>query len=441
MPLSAESASGPKKPIANFKFAMEGLEARRLFTAGDSTTIVKLEVYEQTSEAVPTTPNDYLASIVVNEDASGTAITSASLTTPNQGNAPLSEDNASSYSTSASATTLAELDSGVPGGAYSLNVVDANGNHTYNFSIPTTDQFPSTPAAIVGYSALQSVDASQNLTLNWSPLAGGTSSDYVQVQINGNGAIAYTSPDIGSAGALNGTSTSIMIPAGTLAPDGDYICYLIYANVVSVDTTDYPAVPAYVAFATNTQFDMHAASALAAPIDVAASQGTFPHHTTVSWAAVTGAASYQVYRSTVDNFAVAKKLTGGVTGTDYSDTTAAGGVLHYYWVLGRNGSDIGPASASVSGFTEMPAPGNVTATDETHHVQITWSAIATATSYQIFRSVTDDFGTATRIAAGITTTFFSDTTAESGITYYYWVRGKNGAIVGIAGGPVMGALS
>jgi len=81
MPLSAESASGPKKPIANFKFAMEGLEARRLFTAGDSTTIVKLEVYEQTSEAVPTTPNDYLASIVVNEDASGTAITSASLKT------------------------------------------------------------------------------------------------------------------------------------------------------------------------------------------------------------------------------------------------------------------------------------------------------------------------------------------------------------------------
>jgi hypothetical protein len=53
-----------------------------------------------------------------------------------------------------------------------------------------------------------------------------------------------------------------------------------------------------------------------------------------------------------------------------------------------------------------------------------------AASYQVWRSMTDDVSTATRIATGLTTDFFNDTTASSGITYYYWVCPKN-AVVGV----------
>jgi fibronectin type 3 domain-containing protein len=273
-------------------------------------------------------------------------------------------------------------------------------------------------------------------------LEGGTSSDFVELNISGSGGTVFQTPYIGAPGALNGTATSVLVPAGTLQPGINYSARIIYGQLAGpVDTTDYPGVNGYPVFATETDFSIQTLSTLTAPQDVTASQGTFPHHTTITWAAVSGAASYQVYRSTVNDFADANKLVGGVVGTSYSDTAAAPGVLHYYWVLARNGMDIGPESAAVSGFTELNAPAGFESTGALHHVQLTWDAAVNAASYQIFRGTTSDFSSATRIATGLTTTFFDDTTAVLGQNYFYWVRAKNALGVGAAAGPDMGALT
>jgi len=425
---------------------MEGLEIRRLFTAGDSTILGKVEEFTQTSATAPTVPTSYEATADVNENVSGTAISSGLLTLPeSSGVSPqpfTEEEDVSHWGSQAQFETLAGLDGTVPGGTYTINVVDGNGNHTYTMSLPGTDSFPSAPAAVVGFSALQTVNSSQALTVTWSPLEGGTSSDFVELNISGAGGTVFQTPNIGASGALNGTSTSVVVPAGTLQPGINYSASIIYGELAGpVDTTDYPGVNGYPVFATETDFSIQTLYNLAAPTGVAASQGTFPHHTTITWAAVSGAASYQVYRSTVDNFADANKLVGGVSGTAYSDTAAAPGVLHYYWVLARNGTDIGPESAAVSGFTELNAPAAFQSTDAVHHVALTWDTAVNAASYQIFRGITSDFSSATRIAAGITTTFFDDTTAVSGTDYFYWVRPKNALGVGAAAGPEEGALS
>jgi hypothetical protein len=444
MPISTEPVSRRKKLKDAVRFAMEGLEERRLFSAGDSVTFAKIEISNQTSDAGPTAAFDFIASVTVNEDASGTVIQSSTLTTPQEQQADLSESgsDASDWDITAQASTLLGLDEGITGGTYLVNVVDGNGNHTLTLNVPVNDEFPTAPGTITGFTALQSVDSTQSVNIAWSPLTGGTSSDYVQVQINSPTAVVYKSPNVGATGALTGASTSISIPSGTLTPGVTYTGFLIYTKISgAVDTTDYPGVDGYVQFGTNTQFTIQTLSDLSAPTGLSASQGTFPHHTTISWAAVSGAASYQVYRSTVDNFADANKLVGGVTGTTYTDTAAAPGVLHYYWIKPRAGTDMGPASASVSGYTELAAPGNLQIFNDPKHLALTWVAVTNATTYQIFRSETDDFSTATKIAVGITTSYFNDTTAVSRQPYFYWVRAKNAAGVGILAGPVTATIS
>jgi len=164
-----------------------------------------------------------------------------------------------------------------------------------------------------------------------------------------------------------------------------------------------------------------------APTDVVASMGTVPHHVALTWAAVSGATSYQVYRSTQDNFSIANKVAGGVTTNSYNDlNVAADGVIHYYWIVARNSTGVGPESADAVGYVPLQAPA-VTVTDGAHHVGLTWAAVTNATSYQVWRATTDNVADATRIGNNITDDFFDDTTAASGTQYFYFVRAKNAA--------------
>jgi uncharacterized repeat protein (TIGR03803 family) len=181
---------------------------------------------------------------------------------------------------------------------------------------------------------------------------------------------------------------------------------------------------------------------LAAPTGFAASQGTFPHHVTVLWNPVNGAASYQVFRSTTNDVSTATKIGAGITGLAFNDNSTLPGTLYYYWVRARNSSAIGPFSTSVSGYIPLAAPAGVSATTTLpHHVGISWNAVASAASYQIFRSASNDFSSATKIAAGITTTFFNDTSAVLGQNYFYWVRARNLVGVGLVSISVMGNLA
>jgi hypothetical protein len=174
---------------------------------------------------------------------------------------------------------------------------------------------------------------------------------------------------------------------------------------------------------------------IAAPANIAASNGTYTGQVSLTWDAATGATSYQVFRSLDTNFADATKLAGGITTDSYIDTTAVAGTDYYYWVVGRNASIVGDAGGPALGFAGLPAPANFQATSMSHHVTLTWAAVGGAVSYQIFRGATSDFSSATRIAAGLTTTNYNDLTGTPGVLYYYWVRAKGPSAVGVAAGP------
>lgn len=94
------------------------------------------------------------------------------------------------------------------------------------------------------------------------------------------------------------------------------------------------------------------------------------------------------------------------------------------WVINSDGTATDDLKAwlgiSTSGVT---APTNLTASDGTSETEVTvaWTGVSGATSYQIWRSNTNDSSAATVIGSSITTTF-SDTSVTLGTVYYYFAR-------------------
>jgi len=418
---------------------LESLETRRLFASnGNIAVLTKTQEFEQTGPTTVTSEEyEFLANINETADPDGT-VSAGSLTLPNSMMDTMATVSSVDESLSEGFVSTTTMDAAFPGGTYTIGYTDNGGMHAIPLTMPSEDIFPDA-VMFSNYTALQSANPNGPITIDWDSL-GGTSSDYVNVQVTGTD-VNIKSPQFTLPGALDGTSTSYTIPADTLTAGVAYHILINYVIPNQLNTAADANVTGISDFAVLTEMTFTPVAGLSAPASPAASQGVYPHHTTISWAAVTGAASYQVYRSTTSNFADANKIAGGVTGTTFSDTGAAPGVLHYYWVVARDGSNISTESDAVSGYTELNAPTGIVATDEAHHVALTWDAAVNAALYQVFRSATNDFNSATRIGTGITTTFFNDTSAVSGTTYFYWIRAKNAVGVGAAGGSVMGGLS
>ncbi|MCB9852405.1 MAG: matrixin family metalloprotease [Phycisphaerales bacterium] len=165
-----------------------------------------------------------------------------------------------------------------------------------------------------------------------------------------------------------------------------------------------------------------------APTGVTASAGQFCDRVELTWNASVDADDYDVYRNTVDNSGSASLLQGGVVSTNFNDTTATPGTTYFYWVQACNGggcSGFSSPSASGSIAASVGQVVGVNASDANcGSVQVTWTALANATGYSVFRNTVDNGGSAAMIGSSGTTSF-NDNTATPGTTYFYFVRGSN----------------
>ena len=148
----------------------------------------------------------------------------------------------------------------------------------------------------------------------------------------------------------------------------------------------------------------------------------------LSWNAVEGAASYQVYRTTGSNTEFDKIAT--VTGTTYKDTSAVVGTKYYYKVraIGTNGS-YGKFSDEKAAKAKCAAPvvtaGNNASTGK---ITLKWKAVKGASKYEVYRA-TSKTGTYNKLYT-TTGTSMTNTSANPGYSYYYKVRAidKNGVM-------------
>ena len=176
---------------------------------------------------------------------------------------------------------------------------------------------------------------------------------------------------------------------------------------------------------------------LAPPTNVLATDGTYSDKVRVTWAAAANASRYQVWRSTSsDNTSSdnnSAENIGLVTAPLFDDSTAGQETQYYYRVKSVNSQYTSVYSECNSGWRSLIAsPTNVHAADGvyTDKVTITWSSVANATGYQVWRNTSSDNGSALRLGVS-TAPLFDDSSASPGAVYYYWVRALNATRISV----------
>ena len=145
----------------------------------------------------------------------------------------------------------------------------------------------------------------------------------------------------------------------------------------------------------------------------------------LTWAAVDGAAKYEIYRSTQQS--TGYSLLGTTTSTSYVNTGAAAGITYYYKVCAVNSAGTSAYSNIVSGRAKAAIPaaprvtiGNSSASGKP---QLTWAPVDGAAKYEIYRSTQQSTGFT--LLGTTTSTSYVNTGAAVGTTYYYKVRALN----------------
>jgi len=154
-------------------------------------------------------------------------------------------------------------------------------------------------------------------SLNWGP-------NSVTFSVDGKAYETLTPANLpsGATWVFNGHPFFIILDVcegGSFAP----------GTITSTQTMDVDYVRAY---------------SLPAPGGIVAAIATSTSSAHVTWNAVNGATSYEVWRNTSANILSATEIARSVTSTSYSDSSAAAGVDYYYWIVASN-------AAQTSGFS------------------------------------------------------------------------------------------
>ncbi len=255
-------------------------------------------------------------------------------------------------------------------------------------------------------SAVTATAGDNETTISWGAVAGATSYNvYRSTTPGGQGTkiAATTTTSYVDATAANGTTYYYQVTADNAAGEGSV-------------STQSPGVTPAVPVAVPT-----------APTGMNATPGDA--QVTINWTAVAGARSYNVYRSTGSGSLGAK--VGSSSTTQYVDAAVSNGSTYYYAVTADNAAGEGVASAQTSGVTPAApvsapaAPTGINVVAGNGQVTVSWSAVPSATSYNVYRSTSA--GTRGPKVGSSATTSFDDATAANGATYYYVVTANNAA--------------
>ena len=225
--------------------------------------LTKTQNFQQTSSAAPVlqaTGGFSFGAII--DPATATSVTSATLRLPSATVVPFGPvPGFGPFAVAEAFDTQAAMDAEYGSGSYLFTIhAVSDGTKTPSLSLGAA-AYPTTPR-VTNFAAAQTIDWTQNFTLQWNAFAGGTSSDSIQLIIlRKNGSTVFSTPTFGSTGALDGTATSTVIPANTLVPGETYSATLVFGNIITINIFAYgflSGVPGVTAFAKRTDFPMKA---------------------------------------------------------------------------------------------------------------------------------------------------------------------------------------
>jgi hypothetical protein len=183
-------------------------------------------------------------------------------------------------------TNQTAFDSLFGSGNYVFNVVASTSNQSVTVNLPASLGQPAAPH-VANYAAAQSVNPAAPFTLQWDAFAGGTSTDYVSVDITG----VYNTATAGASNALPGTATSVTIPAGTFRSNTTYLSTIGFYPII--DATNGSSYTTAAIRSCVTQFNLITSTTggATAPLVLTNASWSRPSHTfTFSGASATNQA-------------------------------------------------------------------------------------------------------------------------------------------------------
>lgn len=275
---------------------------------------------------------------------------SANNLTPSGGSVTLSwnASNASTYSVTSS-PGLNGLPFGTTAASASVTLPanETSNSITYTFTLTATGSGGSTDAAtttvtVAGRSVLMSVSSS-DLSFG-STTVGNSSADSFSISNSSS-----SNAELTGTVSVTGTGFSIVSGGGsfTLSPGSSRTVSVRFAPPSNLDysgtvTIDHDATNS----SSPTSVSIGGSGFLGAVQNVQATQGSISDYVHVSWSGVTGAASYQVWRSSSPGGS--RTLLGTTTSLSFNDATAGFATVYYYYVYSlANG-----ASGNISNYAE-----------------------------------------------------------------------------------------
>ena len=248
---------------------------------------------------------------------------------------------------------------------------------------------PSAPVVKIGHSA-----SSGKPMLTWNAVSGATSYKvYRATSQNGTYSLlgSVTATSYTNTGAKAGTTYYYKVKAVNSAGES------AYSNVVS-------------GRATVTTLTMGHSSTSGKP--------------QLTWKAVSGAASYKVYRATTKNGAYS--VINTTKALTYTNVGAALGTTYYYKVEALNaaGKSMGFSAIVEGKVAPVLAVGYSSVSGKP---QLTWKAVPGATEYQVYRSTQQNRGYSKINTT--TSTSYVNTGAKANTTYYYRIVAVKGTAV------------
>ncbi len=242
-------------------------------------------------------------------------------------------------------------------------------------------------------------------------------------QVNLAWTAAYTATNyrVYRASASGGTYTNVSgnITATTFndtgRPNGVACYYVVTAantageSAVSTEVLAFPTVP------------------LASPGTPAGLQAsvTSPTSVQLTWGAApaaNGTTRYNLKRATTSGGPYTT-VSANNAATSFLNTGLAAGTTYYYVVTALNNNPVTPesaASAPVAITLPPAAPAGVTVTPGAGQVGVSWSSVAGATGYSVYRASSPG-GPFTLLAGGLTGTSYTDLSYTENQTFYYYV--------------------
>lgn len=151
---------------------------------------------------------------------------------------------------------------------------------------------------------------------------------------------------------------------------------------------------------------------------------------TVTWTAMYGASSYEVWFSTANDTSSAWHISG-ITGTSRTISGLTNGTTYYVWLKSKSEdviSGFGPVASGVP--KPVPnAPGAATIVPGDAQLFLKWAAVTWASSYEVWYGVDSDSSKAVRFTGDGDDTDVTCTVTgiAAGTTYYVWIKAKNDA--------------